>query len=276
MVGMQRMPHKPVFILSLLIAVLAALSSLGGLFLDGLYRDNDFVKATWLGNDLVTLLLAVPLLASAMFFARRGSLPAYLFMLGMLDYMLYNYAFYLFGTAFNAFFLLYVCLLVFSIFAMVFGLVNLDVKLFSQQFSPRTPVRWIAGYMLFVAIGLSVVYLAQSMSFIFTGNLPSIVIFSGHPTSIVFALDLTLLIPVLVLGAIWLWQRKPWGYILAGITLVKGPAYTLVLSVNSLWAAKAIIPAASAEAPLWVSLTILGLVSAGLLYGNMRPERKTF
>ncbi len=269
------MPRKSVYILSLLIAFLAALSSLGGLFLDGLYRDNEFVKATWLGNDLVTLLLAVPLLVSAMYFTRRGSPSAYLVWLGMLDYMLYNYAFYLFGATFNAFFLLYVCLLVFSIFALIFGLVDTNAKSFSEQFRPHTPVRWIAGYMLFIALGLSVVYLAQSIGFIFTGNLPSIVTLSNHPTSIVFALDLTLLIPVLVLGAIWLWQRKPWGYILAGISLVKGPAYTLVLSVNSLWAAKAIIPAASAEAPLWVSLTVLGLAAAGLLYGNMRPILKT-
>lgn len=267
--------RKPVYPLSILIAALAGLSSAGGLFLEGLYRDNAFVRSTWVGNDLVTLLLAVPVLIAAMFFARRGSQPAYLIWLGMLDYMLYNYAFYLFGAAFNVFFLLYVSLLGLSIFAMIFGLVSVNVQTISQQFSQRTPVRWIAGYMLFVAIGLSAVYLAQSIGFIFTGKLPSIVDLSGHPTSVVFALDLTLLVPVLVLGAIWLWQRKPWGYILAGITLVKGPAYTLILSVNSLWTTKAVTPTASAEAPLWISLTVLGVVAAALLYWNMKQDRTT-
>jgi hypothetical protein len=98
----------------------------------------------------------------------------------------------------------------------------------AQRFRARTPIQWIVGYMLFSAIGLSVVYLVQSIAFLFTGQLPSIVTRTGHPTSIVFALDLTLLIPFMIVGAIWLLQRKPWGYVLAGISTVKGPMYTLV------------------------------------------------
>jgi hypothetical protein len=270
-------PHlklKPAWNLSILIAALAALASFGGLFLAGLYRDNDFVQSTWLGNDVVTLFLAVPILAGALIFARRGSLRAQLVWMGMLDYLLYNYAFYLFGAAFNAFFLLYVALFGLSIFALIFGLANLDANGIAEQFHPRTPVRLIAGYMLVVAAGLTTVYLAQSIGFIVTGDLPSIVARSGHPTSIVFALDLTLLIPFFALGAVWIVQCKPWGYVLAGITLVKGSIYTLVLSLNSLWATKAVLPDAAGEAPLWVTLTGLGLLAVGLLYRNMIPSRK--
>ena len=71
--------------------------------------------------------------------------------------MLYNYAFYLFGAAFNAFFLVYAALLALSIFALIFGLSSLDVEKLCRQFSPRTPVKWIGGYFLFVAVGLSLV-----------------------------------------------------------------------------------------------------------------------
>jgi hypothetical protein len=85
--------------ISVLIAVLAALASLGGLLLPGLYRDNAFITTTWLGNDAVTLLLAVPLLAAALFFSAGGSRKAQLVWMGALDFMLYNYAFYLFGAA---------------------------------------------------------------------------------------------------------------------------------------------------------------------------------
>ena len=92
---------KPVAILSILIAILAAIASAGGLLLDNLYRDNAFVTTTWLGNDAVTLFLAVPILVAAMILAKRGSFRAQLIWMGALDYMLYNYAFYLFGAAFN-------------------------------------------------------------------------------------------------------------------------------------------------------------------------------
>ena len=260
-------PSTP-YTLSIIIAILATIASAGGLLLNGLYRDNAFVATTWLGNDAVTLFLAVPILVASLYFSARGSFKAQLIWMGALDYMLYNYAFYLFGASFNAFFLIYVALLGLSIFALIFGLMNLDVNRIRQQFRERTPVKWIGGYFLFVAFGLSAVYLMQSVGFIFTGQLPSIVTISEHPTSIVFASDLTLLVPWFVVGALWLMKRQPWGFVIAGILSVKGPLYTLVLAVNTVLVMKAGL-ATAAELPLWVTLTLLGSLASGLLYGNM-------
>jgi len=48
---------------------------------------------------------------------------------------------------------------------------------------------------------------------------------------------------------------------------------TLVLSVNSYWASKTVLPEAGNELPLWVTLTLLGLTAAVLLYGNMEPTK---
>lgn len=257
-------------LLSILIAILAALASAGGLLLPGLYRDNLFVTSAWKGNDLVTLLLAVPLLVLALLWSTRGSQRALLLWLGLLDYILYNYAFYLFAASFNWFFLIYVALFGLSIFALIFGLVGLDASAVRRSFSPRAALSWVAGYMLLVAIGLSLVYLAQSINFIVTGQLPGIVTNTGHPTSIVFALDMTLVIPFFALGAVWLLQRKPWGYVLAGLSTIKGPLYMLVLTVDSLWASRAGVPGVGAEIPLWVTLTVLGLLAAAIFYAALR------
>jgi hypothetical protein len=262
---------KPVTILSILIAIFATIASAGGLLLDGLYRDNAFVTTTWLGNDAITLFLAVPILVVAMIVSNRGSLKAQLIWMGALDYMLYNYAFYLFGAAFNWFFLLYAALLALSIFALIFGLIKLDVNGISQQFRKDAPVKWIGGYFIFVASGLGLVYLIQSIGFIVTDNVPAIVTMSGHPTNVVFALDLTLLIPWLILGALWLMKRQPWGYVIAGILSVKGPLYTLVLAVNSILVVNAGI-AETSELPLWGTLTVLGLIASVLFYVNIKPE----
>jgi len=260
---------RPAFILSIIITILAAGASLGGLLLEDLYRDNAFVRITWLGNDAVTLLLAVPVLIAALVFAARGSVKAQLVWMGALDYMLYNYAFYLFGAAFNAMFLVYVALLGLSIFALIFGLANLDTRGIARQFKPKTPVGWIGGYFLFVAAGLSAVYVMQSVGFIISGQLPGIVGISGHPTSIVFALDLTLLVPWLVVGAVWLIKRRAWGYVIGGILGVKGPLYTLILAVNSILVMRAGL-AETNEVPLWGTLTVLGLAASAMVYGNMK------
>jgi hypothetical protein len=264
---------KPAYVLSTLIAVLAALVSIGGLLLPDVYRDNAFVKTTWLGNDAVTLFLAVPLLAASLVYSARGSLKAQLIWMGMLDYMLYNYAFYLFGTAFNAFFLIYVALTGLSIFALIFGLVNLDADKISEQFKEKTPVKWISGYFLFVAFGLGFVYLAQSIAFIVTGQLPAIVTITEHPTNVVFALDLILLVPWLVVGALWLMKRQPWGYVIAGIINVKGPLYTFILLVNTALVTRAGL-GGEGELPLWATLTALGLIACGLFYRNMDHQER--
>jgi hypothetical protein len=117
----------PAATLTILIGILAAAAStIGALGGERLYRDNAFVTSTWLGTDLVTLVVAVPLLIGALVRARRRSLRALLVWLGILDSMLYNYAFYLFGAGFNRLFLVYAAIVGLAIWALVLGLSGLD------------------------------------------------------------------------------------------------------------------------------------------------------
>jgi hypothetical protein len=76
------------------------------------YRDVEWIRATWYGNDWVTLAVAVPLMLIGRVRARAGSARGLLLWLGVMGYAAYNYAFYLFGAALNVFFPLYVALLV--------------------------------------------------------------------------------------------------------------------------------------------------------------------
>lgn len=264
---------KVLFSLSGLIAVLMLVQAGAGLAWPGLYRDNLFVATASRGNDLVTLVVALPLLLLALVLARRGSARAHLVWLGMLDYALYNYAFYLFGTAFNRLFLLYVALFALSLYTLLIALANVDVAAIRPAFPESLPNRWISGYMLFVALGLSSVYLAQSVGFIVTGDLPPIVVLSGHPTNIVFALDLSLVVPVLALGAWLLWRRHPWGYVLAIIANVKGAVYMLVLCVNTVWAFQAGAVESTAELGLWGPIGLASLIASLVLVGQMQPKR---
>ena len=192
----------------------------------------------------------------------------------MLDYTLYNYAYYLFGTAFNSFFLVYVALFTLSLLALIFGLAQVDVKSIGQRFRARTPVRWIGGYLLFVALGIGGLWIAQSLSFVFTGQVPEFLLKVEHPTSVVFALDLSLVVPFLVLGAVWLWKRQPWGYVLAAILSVKGTVYMLALAAVSAMAVEAGFSEASAELPLWGVLGVGFLVASLFLLGNVQPTQK--
>jgi hypothetical protein len=269
----MKAPPRSTRILTLLIALMASVASAGGLFLPGLYRDNLLIRSAWKGNDLITLLLAIPCMAVALLLSLRGSSRAHLIWLGTLAYMLYNYAFYLFGAAFNQFFLLYVAIFTFSILALVFSLPQVPAQELSQACGPRTPVRWVAGYMLLTGVGIGGLWIAMSAGFLLTGEVPQPIVASGHPTGVVFALDLSLMVPGMVLGGLWLFKRRPWGYVLAAIMNVKGAAYTLALAAASLTASRAGIPDAVAQIPLWLSLSLASLVATALLLGNLKAAR---
>jgi hypothetical protein len=59
--------------LTVALAALMATQSLLGLTLDHEYRDPDWIRATWFGNDWFTLVVAAPLLGASAACVERGS-----------------------------------------------------------------------------------------------------------------------------------------------------------------------------------------------------------
>jgi hypothetical protein len=222
----------PLGILTGLLVVLAIVASLAGLFAAHLYRDNAYAVANWRGNDLITL-FAVPVLLGGYSFSRRGSDRGRLIWLGALWYLLYNYAFYLFGTRFNDIFLLYAALVAGSLWALILGLARTDVHGLAGRFRSSTPVRWISAYLAIATVGLAIAWIGQSLSFATGGKPPQIMIDSGATTSYVFALDLTLAVPLMLVAAVLLWRRQAWGYGLGAIVAVKGVLYASALLAMS-------------------------------------------
>ena len=263
---------KTAYLLSYFIVVLTTLASVIGLLFRNVYRDNSFVKTTWFANDLMTLVVAIPLLILGLWLSQRGSVRGTLVWLAMLVYVLYNYAFYLFGTAFNRLFLVYVALFSLSIFALIFSLPRIDANEISGQFRTRTPVRWISGFMLFFAITLGGLWIAMSLSTVFTGEPPQVLEKFEHPTAVVFALDLGILIPGILLGAILLWRRQPWSYVVATIMNLKAVTYALVLVVSTFYSL-ATTGIGDSLLPLYLILGTGNLIACALLLGNVQPTQ---
>ena len=82
--------------------------SVGVFATDRLCRDNALVTATFRGQDMVTLMVAVPLRVVGLVWEMRGSLRGRVLWLAMLFYTMYGYLFYAVAAAFNQLFLLYV------------------------------------------------------------------------------------------------------------------------------------------------------------------------
>jgi hypothetical protein len=205
---------------------------------------------------------------------RQASLKAHFIWLGSLAYMLYNYIFYLYGAAFNHFFLIYVALFSLSVYALVLAIMNTNVGEVSQHFSRRTPVKWIGGFMLFFSIPWSILEISRAVTFLFSRQIPADIIVTGHPTGVVYATDLSLLMPAMILGAILLWQYKNWGFLLSAIILFKGTTYGLALIAMSAFAAKA-TGTGDPLTPLYVFLSAGSFVSVFLLLMNMKTYPPT-
>lgn len=215
--------------LSILIIFLSAIASFGGVFLNGLYRDNELVKAVWLGNDIVTLFIVLPIMIGALIVSFRNSVKAQFIWMGTLWYMIYNYNFYMYGAAFNKFFLLYVFIFTLSVFALILAIMKTDIQTLAKRIKLKTSVKWVSGFMLFFAIFIGSLWIAQSLNYVFTNEVPLGIIQTGHPTGVVFAIDLSFLVSPLIVGAILLWKRKVWGFLISIIILTKCVFYPFVL-----------------------------------------------
>jgi hypothetical protein len=238
-----------------------------------LYRDNLLVRSGWYGNDLVTLLIAVPALVAAGAFARRRSAAATLVWLGLLDYSLYTYAFYLFGAAFNSLFLLYVAIVTLSIAALACGLMSLDVPVFDAA-ARRPRVLPVRAWLWFIAIGLGGVHVVVSLHAAVTGTVPAIVRSTGHPTNVVAALDLSMVVPVSIVAAMLLARGSGWGFVIAGISLVKGAVYMLALTLATSMARRAGALADASEVWLWGGLGVgCAIALVALVSGDAAVHR---
>jgi len=126
----------------------------------GVYRaDTVFKGAGNRGSDLVTLVLAVPLLLAATAAYRRGSLRGALLLSGALSWPAYLYATMAVGAAYNELFLVYVAIFSASLFALAITLVSIDRRVLEARMASCGPRRRLAALMAGGGIVTAIVWL---------------------------------------------------------------------------------------------------------------------
>ena len=252
------------YLLSSAVGVLAVLASLAGLLIDGVYGEPGSTAEMLRGYDLVTLVFVVPALVLSQLRTRRGSDRAQLIWVGMLAYLVYTYAYYLFGTPFNNLFLLHAAVFSSSVFALVLTVCALDVPGIAARFSPRTPRRTVSAVLALLAAALGGIWIYASVGFITTGELPvgSALVESDVVVQLGLALDLTLLVPAYALAAVLLWRRVATGYVLATVLLIAGTLHQVSYMVALLFQSTAGVPGAVAFDPFEPVIAVLYLTAA--------------
>jgi hypothetical protein len=262
-----------VYALSVIVAVLATGVSVAGLSFQSLYP-GDWGNGTSLGNDLVTLVVAVPVLALAIIYSAHDSVRARLLWLGALYYMVYNYAFYVFGIPVTKLYLPWIALFALSGLAFALGVSNLDIRSIASRFGSRTPARLVAGFLFYTAAMISFLWISQWVRFLATGHVPD-VNGSQFAYQVIAAVDLSLMVPLQISAAYLLFRRRPWGYVFGSVALVQGAVYTAVMATICVFGWK--LTPGSHLVSGWfincvVSCALCLLFLAWLLLSVKRPE----
>lgn len=186
----------------------------------GVYAYNaERIVAEGVGWDAVTLFVAVPALLLALPALRRGSLKARLFALGMLGYLFYQYLMYAVYWAFGPLFPLFVVIYPLAATGIVWIVGTMDVPRLPERFSARFPRTGMI--VLSLAVGLMLVGMwSRRIATALGGNVDRLLF--GATTMSVQALDLGVVVPLALATALFLWRKRPWGYLLATLLAVKG------------------------------------------------------
>lgn len=201
------------------IAVLMVIATASGVFIPHLYRDTPNLVAQALGQDIITLVVALPTLVIGALLTRRGSQRARLVWLGVLVYTVYTYVGYAFAVRFNPLFLVYVALLGCSSYALIGGLVTTEWSRISTSFTERTPLKAVSIYLGVIAALFYGLWLSEAIPASLTGQLPQSLRDAGTPTNFVQVLDMAWLLPATAITAVSLWRKRSLGYTLAGALL---------------------------------------------------------
>lgn len=245
--------------------VLALAASLLGLLLGGVYTGAESTAAMLRGYDLVTAVVAVPILGVATWMAHHGSVRAQLAAASLVAYLVYTYAYYLFGTGFNDLFLLHAAILATGLVALVLQLSSIDLAVVGHRLRGGVHTRGAAVVLGLLAAALGGMWIYAAIANAVTGDVPagSQLVETDTIVHLGMALDLTLLVPLYTGAARLLWQRAAWGYVLGFISLTAGVMHQISYLVAMPFQVAADIPGAVAfdpAEPIIVGLYLLGVV----------------
>jgi hypothetical protein len=228
------------------VAVTTARGQVAHLAGDGLYRyDTVFAAAGNTAVDAVVLGLGVPLLLTAWRQHRHGSPRGTLLLAGALGFLLYVYANYAFGVAYNPLYLAYVVLLSAGLF------------------------RTLSRFLLSAAAVTAVVWLQPLVTALLDGTAPDLL--DVYTTPVTYSIDLAVITPAAALAGLLVRQRRPFGYALAAplLTTVVLLLPTIALSTAVQAAAGIAFTAAEVVGPI-AGFGVLGAVGSWLLVRLLR------
>ena len=263
------MDKKIVYINSIFIAILAGIATLSGLFWKGLYKhDTISMAAQAMGQDLITLLIGVPILLGSLYLIRKNSLRGSLIWMGTIFYFLYSYASMAFLASYNQIFLVYVALFSLSLYTFVYGLLSLNVKTIKKSISPGKASKIAGMFLIFSGAMVALMWIKMIVDSLLTGIAPSAL--ESYTTLVVQALDIGVVFPATLIGGLLILKGKEWGYALVSILLIKASLLgTAIISMIFFMAQNGVSPALG-QVIFFAIITVAGILISIAFYSKIK------
>lgn len=200
------------YVLSLLIALLTATVSIASILNRATIYPSEELQQAFLTNDIINLILGIPILIGAIWFSWRGSWVGLLLWPGAIVFGLYNYVVYLFGMPFTVLFPAYLAIVTLSIFTSIGLIASIDSGEIKDALEGLVPERISGG--ILTGFGLLFILLA------FSGLIDPLV-----NNTLVMRTELALIVAdvivssALIIGGLLLWGRHALGYV-CGLALL--------------------------------------------------------
>lgn len=240
---------KRIIILSISIAVLSTISCFVGLFYDydssidtfisinnqtvslhqkGLYyRDSTSVAAQGLASDFITLIIGVPVLLVSIYLYIKESFTGKILLTGIVGYFLYTFISYTFLWNYNFMFLVYVVIMTLSLYGFVLLVMEYDIDTIKDNFDENLPHSFIGIYQIMIGLFVGLMWLGIILSGLKEKQAPELL--EHYTTLVIQGMDLSLVVPLAIISGSLIIKRKPWGYVLSSIVIVKGSMMLLAI-----------------------------------------------
>ncbi|MGY1669801.1 hypothetical protein [Geodermatophilus sp. SYSU D00710] len=237
----------------------------------GLYaHDTVFTAAGNTAVDAVVLAFGVPLVITTWLQHRKRSPRGSLLLTGALGYLLYVYANYALGVAYNPLFLAYVTLVATALAGLASAVATTDRAVLRRLAAdPGVPHRALSWYLLTAAAVTAVVWLQPLLAALASGGTPALL--DVYTTMVTSALDLSVIAPSAALAGLLVRRRDPLGYLVATplLVLIVLLLPTIALSTALQAAAGITFTAAEVVGPI-AGFGVLGAVGLRLLTRLLR------
>jgi hypothetical protein len=239
----------------------------------GLYKNDSVSMASQaIAQDYVTLFIAIPLLLLSLYFSRKDLLKGKLLLTGTLGYFLYTYTSYSFLSMYNSMFLIYVAIMSLSFFAFTLAILSFDLQNLHSYFDNKLPVKFIGGFLLFVSFIFGMMWLGRIIPSLMKGEPPLGI--EQYTTLVIQALDLGFVVPAGFLAGCLFLKRKPLGYLLSSILIIKFITLLTALTAMIIRQIYAGIQVGFAEIFIVVLVNLLVIYCLMLIMKNVKEPRR--